>query len=138
MQAIFLNKNRVGELACYSAVNLIVVEIPEDITNIGRWAFKYCTNLSSILLPSTLISIGKSAFEGCSSLDNVELSHTNLHEIRECAFHGCSELKSVTIPDSLQKPPIHVFCSCSKLVPSDIGIKDNHTVVVYLRSKQQS
>ena len=39
------------------------------------------------------------------------------------------------IPDSLQKLGYDVFYGCSKLVPSNINVEDNDTVVAYLQSQ---
>ncbi|GMH54637.1 hypothetical protein TrST_g12203 [Triparma strigata] len=118
-QVVFLqNITKVGRNACYLAVNLVVVNIPEGITSIGHGAFRSCRSLTTVSFPTTLRSIGYSAFEKCSSLDNVDLLHTQLQEIGDWAFDDCQELKSMTIPDSLQKFGDVVFAICPTLFPS--------------------
>ena len=47
-----------------------------------------------------------------------------------------STVREMKVPDSLQTFVFEVFYDCSKLVPSDINIKDNNAVVAYLRSIQ--
>ncbi|GMH80524.1 hypothetical protein TL16_g08579 [Triparma laevis f. inornata] len=131
-----LNIKKVGDFACYSAINLVVVDIPEGVVSIGKGAFSYCFSLTTVSFSTTLTSIGEYDFEYCSSLDNVDLLHSNLQELGNCAFFGCGELKSMTIPDSLQTLGKDVFCGCSKLVLSNIMTNDTDAVVAYLFSKQ--
>ena len=131
-----LNIMKVGDYACYPAINLVVVDIPEGIESIGEAAFNSCRSLTTVSFPTTLTSIGKYAFFQCSSLDNVDLLHTNLQGIGDEAFWRCSELKSMTIPDSLQTLCRMVFKQSYKLVPSNIDVGDNDTVVAHLRSQQ--
>ncbi|GMH78938.1 hypothetical protein TrLO_g8640 [Triparma laevis f. longispina] len=70
------------------------------------------------------------------ALENVDLLHTNLHELGQEAFGGCGKLKSVTIPDSLQTLGYIVFLEDFKLVLSNIDTFDTNVVVAYLRSQQ--
>ncbi|GMH90200.1 hypothetical protein TL16_g11694 [Triparma laevis f. inornata] len=138
-QVIFLlNITKVGEFACYCAVNLVVVNIPEGIESISIAAFRGCQSLTTVSFPKTLRLIGGWAFGDCSSLENVDLLHTNLQELGNYAFSECPELKLMTIPDSLQT--IHrfsrTFHDCFKLVPSNMDIYDSDGVITYLRSKQ--
>lgn len=48
---------------------LVSVELPESITEIGEDAFYHCWSLTTINLPSGLTYIGAYAFSGCKSLD---------------------------------------------------------------------
>ena len=48
---------------------LVSVELPESITEIGEDAFYHCWSLTTINLPSGLTYIGENAFSGCESLD---------------------------------------------------------------------
>ncbi|GMI01861.1 hypothetical protein TrLO_g3159 [Triparma laevis f. longispina] len=72
-----LNITKVGENACYDAINLIVVDIPEGVESIGKEDFCACFSLTTVHFPTTLTSIGESALWCCSSLENVDLLHTN-------------------------------------------------------------
>ncbi|GMI16858.1 hypothetical protein TrLO_g1691 [Triparma laevis f. longispina] len=135
-QVIFLqNLPRIGDYACFLAVTLVVVDVPEGVESIGQQAFANCRSLTTVSFPTTLTSISWRAFYKCSRLD-VDLFHTNLQELGGAAFGGCSDLKSMTIPDSLQKLRGDVFDGCSKLVPSNINIYDKSAVFEYLCSKQ--
>ena len=131
-----LNIMKVGVHTFDSAVNLVVVVIPEGAESIGYRAFHRCRSLTTVSFPTTLTSIGQTAFGQCDSLENVDLLHTNLQELVGRAFEGCSELNSMTILDS----PLHfggnVFNGCSKLVPSNIDVFNTNAVVAILRSQQ--
>ncbi|GMH67910.1 hypothetical protein TL16_g04795 [Triparma laevis f. inornata] len=137
----FLNIMKVGEWACRFAVNLVVVEIPEDVESICDFSFRGYTSLTTVSFPTTLSSIRQGAFNNCASLYNVDLLHTNLQELGQAAFGGCKELKSMTIPDSLQTLGDRVFYNCKALVPSNIDVGFDHDVsaiVAYLCSKQSN
>ncbi|GMH52670.1 hypothetical protein TrLO_g10384 [Triparma laevis f. longispina] len=131
-----LNVMKVGKNACWHAVNLAVVDIPDGVESIDGAAFCACDSLTTVSFPTTLTLFGWPAFYKCSSLDNVDLLHTNLQELDYSAFGSCSELKSMTTPDLLQTLGKAIFRGCSKLVPSDINVRDNDAVVAHLRSKQ--
>ncbi|GMH61724.1 hypothetical protein TrLO_g7550 [Triparma laevis f. longispina] len=131
-----LDITKVGENACNMAVNLVVVNLPEGVKSIGKYAFCNCESLTTISFPTTLTSIADFAFYRCSSLDNADLLHTNLQKLGRGAFASCIELKSMMIPDSLQTLGDYVFADCYKLVPSNINATYNNTVVAYLSSKQ--
>ena len=111
------------------AINLVVVDILEGFEKIDGHAFMDCISLTTVSFPTTLTLIGWCTFDGCESLDNVDLFHTNLQELDDYAFSSCSELKSMTIPDSLQTLGSQVFCNCSKLVPSNIDIRNFLTML---------
>ena len=51
--------------------------LPEGLTSIPHYSFRYCTSLTSITIPEGVKSIG------------------------DCAFHDCSNLTSITIPNSV-------------------------------------
>jgi len=144
----FLNITKVGNLACFCAVNLVVVDIPEGVERIDHAAFCNCTSLTAVSFLTTLKSIGGYAFQHCSSLDNVDLLHTNLQELGSFVFGRYSELKSMTISDSLQRLGVGAFLGCRKLVPSNIDIRGYDSdgeevpdatteVIAYLRTQQR-
>ena len=141
MQVVFLLNMtfaRVGDYACYMAVNLVVVEIPEGIESIGIGAFDGCSSLTTVSFPTTLSLMDESALQKCPSLENVDLIHTKLHKIGHYAFDECSELKSMTIPDSLQTLGEGVFYRCFQQIPPNIDSYDNDTIINHLRSLQNA
>ncbi|GMI16035.1 hypothetical protein TrVE_jg980 [Triparma verrucosa] len=140
MKVVFLlNITKVGCYACFWAVNLVDVDIPEGITIIGEWCFYSCSDLKDIKFPKSLTSISNYSFRQCSSLEKVELLHTSVRYLGEQAFGDCTSLREIKVPDSLQKCNDFnggVFMGCSKLVPSDVDVSDSKAVVAYLRSIQ--
>eukprot|EP00519_Triparma_laevis_P011327 CAMPEP_0182501832 /NCGR_PEP_ID=MMETSP1321-20130603/12163_1 /TAXON_ID=91990 /ORGANISM="Bolidomonas sp., Strain RCC1657" /LENGTH=367 /DNA_ID=CAMNT_0024706583 /DNA_START=102 /DNA_END=1202 /DNA_ORIENTATION=- len=132
LEVVFLlNITKVGEMACWSAINLVVVEIPEGVKRIGYSAFASCVNLTTVAFPKTLLIIEGCAFMNCVSLENVDLLHTNLQFIGPCVFRDCCQLSSMTLPDSLKISNLdggmktvapHVFLGCTAIAPSHIDV----------------
>ena len=73
--------------------SLSFVELPNCVTNIGRFAFDG-TALTSIVIPESVVAIGKGAFENCGKLEAVSLSDTA--KVDDRAFEGCKSLMRVT------------------------------------------
>ena len=70
---------------------LLVVEIPNDETQICEGAFQGCRTLAKVTIPNSVTHIGDSAFQCCSSL--VELTiPDSVTDIGDLAFAGCSSL----------------------------------------------
>ena len=59
-KALYLNGNKVTTL-----------EIPTDVTSIGKWTFVNCSELTSVTIPASMTSINGFAFSGCSKLTSV-------------------------------------------------------------------
>ncbi|GMI09539.1 hypothetical protein TrLO_g1297 [Triparma laevis f. longispina] len=133
-----LNVTKVGENAFSYAVNLVVVDFPDGVERIGNDAFFGCTSLTTVSFPTMLTAIGEYAFHYCISLENVDLLHTNFQELGEGVVTECENLKSMTIPDSLQTLGGEVIRGSSKLVPSNVAVWEEYTVVAYLRSQQNN
>ena len=135
-----LNTTKVGDRACRSASNLLVVDIPEGITSISRLSFWGCSSLKNISFPKSLTSVGKWSFQDCYSLEEVDLLHTNVQKLCKYAFANYRSLRKMKVPDSLQVFGLNVFLYSSKLVPSNINVSDweNDTtseVVAHLRKE---
>ena len=58
----------IGNYAFENCKSLTSIEISSNVTIIGDDAFAYCTNLTSIEIPSSVTSIGSSAFLDCTNL----------------------------------------------------------------------
>ncbi|MBR4211235.1 MAG: leucine-rich repeat protein [Oscillibacter sp.] len=73
------------------------IEIQNDVTSIGRFAFYGCTSLTSITIPDSVTTIGAKSFYGCTELTSVTIPDS-VTEIEWSAFYGCDKLTSVSVP----------------------------------------
>lgn len=88
----------------YRCRELANFSIPENVTEIGRYAFgfevaSYGNKLESITIPNSVIKIDDHAFYS-NNLKDVTLSE-NLVKIDDFAFDWCSELTNISFPDTL-------------------------------------
>jgi len=72
------------------------VEIPNNVTTIGDYAFSGCTGLTNITLPDSLTTINQNAFGGCTGLTNITLPDS-LTTIKQGAFGGCRSLPEIDL-----------------------------------------
>ena len=100
---------------------LVTVVLPDTLTFIPPYTFKYCTSLKSVSFPQSLQKIGEQAFGdpwdgGCTSLLSADMSVcASLTTISNYAFSSCSSLEEVTLPDSVQTIGKDVFSYCASL-----------------------
>ena len=75
----------------------------EGIDTIAAYTFSQCFSLTRIEIPNNITKIGKSAFTGCTGLKSVIFGdNSKLNTIEENAFVWCTSLGSVYLPP---KPP---------------------------------
>ena len=78
--------------------NLISINIPKSVTIISSQSFED-SGLTSVMLPNNLQNIGKYAFFKCSNLASIEIPDS-VTTIGTYAFYNCSSLTSVTFKDA--------------------------------------
>lgn len=100
----------IGDSAFYER-NITSVVIPEEVSEIGPYAFAGCTKLKSVTLPDTIRSIGESAFAGCIKLSNIEIPY-GVEYLSDHLFSACTGLRSITLPDSITSIGNEVFYAC--------------------------
>jgi FtsZ-binding cell division protein ZapB/predicted nucleic acid-binding Zn-ribbon protein len=85
--------NQINDYAFYKNNAFMRLDIPTNITKIGKFAFCQCPNLSNVKTSSC--AIGMSAFSNCTGL--TELTVTGPGSIGGAAFAKCTALKKVSI-----------------------------------------
>ena len=79
--------------------------IPNDVTEIGKYAFQYCSDMTAITIPNSVRYIDDYSFEGCKGLTSITLPN-NVTSIGYLAFYQCGNHISFSpglliLPDSM-------------------------------------
>lgn len=92
---------------------ILSISLPTALTHIGDAAFVYCSNAKVINIPENVIDIGTNAFSACG-FKEVKIG-ASVKVIKAQAFHGCIQLQSIYIPSSVDSIGSEAFLGCSKL-----------------------
>ncbi len=84
----------------YLADYVSKVNLPNDLTEIGDFAFNKFTNLKDISIPPTVTRIGEYAFQACKNLTNIEIPQ-GVTSISTGTFALCEKLTEIIIPNSV-------------------------------------
>ncbi len=76
--------------------------IPNDVTEIGNYAFTNCTGLTTVNFPKGLKTIGRYAFCGCEGLTSLVIPD-NVTIIGGSAFRECYGLRCLTLGSSVSR-----------------------------------
>ena len=90
------------------------VILPEDVTEIGSFAFHQCIGLTGVTILPGVTVIGRGAFRGCARLAEVSLP-AGLDEIGPMAFHCCASLARIDIPQGVRELGAGAFQGCLDL-----------------------
>ena len=105
---------------------LVSITVPENITDLGTYAFSDCSLLAAVVLPSGITAIGYYTFLNCSSLSSIDIP-ASVTSIGQYAFSGCSSLTAVELPSGVTAIANYAFQNCSKL--NSIGLPSGVTSV---------
>lgn len=108
----------------YNNSNIKQIIMPNQITNIGLFAFRECVNLESITLSNNVKTLGDSCFWNCSKLTTINLP-TSLTRIDPYAFWNTA-ITTIDIPESCKKIGLGAFNNCSQL--ETVYIRSNELV----------
>jgi len=122
--------------------NLVSLNIPNTVTNIGKNAIQLCKVLPRIDIPGSVKTIGDSAFAACYDLadvtfaDGIEIIDADafmncssllaadlpasVRSIGDRAFYGCNTLASATLREGLEVIGYYAFNQCESLVSVSI------------------
>lgn len=70
--------------------DVVKVELPEGVIEIGHNAFDNCARLEEVVCPDTLKKIGDEAFADCVNLSKIQYNADV--EVAASAFKGCKKL----------------------------------------------
>ncbi len=102
------------------------IDIPANLTSIGRHAFDQCRNLTSVTIPESVTSIGEGAFADCSSLTSFSgkyASKDGLYLLDGGTLLAAavgSMVGDITLPDGITAIQGFTFYNCSKMTSLDL------------------
>jgi len=121
------NITKIGQYAFQNCTNLTSVIIPNNVTYMGQYAFQNCANLTSVIMGDGITNIESGVFNGCTRLTSLTLP-SNLITIGDSAFQDCIGLTSLTLPNSVTSLKHQAFYRCSGLtsviIPSSLTSLD--------------
>ena len=112
------NVTSIGKSAFASCINLKSIELSDQVKKLGG-AFWYCSSLNKVRLPQNLTEIDASMFLGCSALESIQIPD-QVTSIGESAFEDCTSLKSIEIPGQVVSVGAAAFNGCTSIVSLEI------------------
>lgn len=99
--------SRIVGISPYATFNSIVdrsvtsINIPNNVTSIGNYAFIYCSALTSITIPNSVTIIGKQAFANCTSLTSVTINRNTPPTLEYAVFDSTNDCPIYVPEDSV-------------------------------------
>lgn len=112
-----------GVLLRYTGVGG-AVEVPPEVTSIGKEAFSGCSTLTSVTIPLSVTNVGDRAFYGCDELTSVVIRGPVKRLVG--TFWDCSKLANVVLNRELVEIGNDTFDGCRSLsfieIPTQVKI----------------
>lgn len=121
---------------------------PNNLTQIGDFAFKGCTSLRNISIINSIKLIGEGAFEGCINLNEVFIEPSDsvssstesfvatppqlpstLIKIPDKCFKGCTSLEQIKFPKDIETIGESAFEGCDHLEQFGYEVGSNITLI---------
>lgn len=90
------------------------VNIPSNITKIGKASFIFCDEITGVNFGKGVKSIGPKAFKGLDLLDNLVIPG-NVEKVGDEAFRECASLSKVTFEYGVKSIYMQAFIDCQAL-----------------------
>ena len=104
----------IGDEAFLGCSGLDTVYLPDSITKIGPRAFKECSSLTAVHLPEHVEALHYSVFDACRSLAAIDVP-AGVRTIGNNAFDGCTGLRSLTLHEGLRELGVCMLQGCTGL-----------------------
>lgn len=117
------NVSTIGNYAFKDRTDIEKISFPNSLQCIEENAFERCLNLTSLKFPNSLKTIQSRAFKRCFNLTYIQFGD-GIEEVLSEAFAFCAKLKIIELPASLLHIDSSAFNSCPKL--SYINIDSNN------------
>ena len=108
------NVKEIGSYAFRDRTTLKEIKFSPNLKEIGEGAFDNCKSLKEIELPDELEKIGEGVFRNCVSLEKIFIPKS-VKIIGKWTFSRCKSLKEIELPDELEKVCRLMFDSCASL-----------------------
>ena len=107
------NVIEIGDYAFNSCKYITGLVIEDGVTTIGTRAFYNCAAITNVTVPDSVTSIGAYAFSGCKALTEATLGN-GCATIPESCFANCTVLEKLVIPDSVKTIEANAFSGAAK------------------------
>ena len=107
---------------------IMMIEIQNGVTNIGKCAFVNCSGFTNITIPNSVTSIGRDAFDCCTSLASITIPN-GVTSIDYSAFRNCSSLTSISVDEANET---------YKSIDGILFTKDGKVLIAYPASKDET
>lgn len=116
LQSIYLpdSLKYIGYHTFWGCRNLVQIEIPLGVTELGDSCFYGCSKLSTINIPDGLKVLGKGCFSGCSSLKQIVIP-TSVEIIKSSCFYDCRGLSNIDLNANILRLSDGCFSGCVRL-----------------------
>ena len=113
----------IGKEAFKDVTNALNIILPEHVQFIADYAFYHCYNITAVNIDNVSF-IGNHAFQNCSSLSTVVMG-TGVHNLGVEAFENCTKLTNITFSPSTQSIGDGAFANCSSLQTLNLNNLDD-------------
>ena len=97
-------------------------QVPDQVTDIGKYAFSYAGSLTQVTMGEQVKSIGEAAFSSCKKLIYAEIS-PKVRTIGSRAFSECVSLEEISTGSQAESIGDNAFKGCTSL--KNITIRSN-------------